>query len=502
VFDSLPRSSATETISGSQTWKQTFTFDRYGNRKFDASQTTTLGGCPPAVCNPDINTTNNRVVGHSFDNSGNTTQDAEGRTFFYDAENKQKEVRNAQNQIIGQYLYDGDGKRVKKIAANDTTIFVYDAAGKLASEYLITASQSQAPTTSYLTNDTLGSPRVTTDSSGNVVSRRDFRPYGEEIYRPTQGTDKVRQKFNSYERDNETNLDYAKARMFGSGLGRFTSSDPMMASAKPINPQSMNRYSYTTNNPMKYVDPTGLYTWHQDLGGNTRDEDLLANANAIQDSRARRQSVRDANRIIGQRNKFRNALRDAKAAGENSSDRDRVAVATGSYGKEYENNGVVVTFGENDDNDPGVTTANGQAPLSTNEDGTVSRAEILVRFDNDANTENLILAVAHEGQHVADRQAFANAVNTATSHAGVGNGYNIAANSPWNPSVRSTETRAYRVSALVAEGRGSENLNFSVGRTNYEIYSRDGGINMTRINDFLNASPTYNTRLNDRVFPR
>jgi hypothetical protein len=196
TYDSLNRlKSAQETISGSQTWKQTFTFDRYGNRKFDASQTTTLGGCPPAVCNPDISATNNRVVGHSFDNAGNTTIDGEGRNFYYDAENKQKEVRNAQNQIIGQYLFDGDGKRVKKIAANDTTIFVYDAGGKLASEYLITASQSQAPTTSYLTNDTLGSPRVTTDASGNVVSRRDFRPYGEEIYRAGQGTDKIRQKF-------------------------------------------------------------------------------------------------------------------------------------------------------------------------------------------------------------------------------------------------------------------------------------------------------------------
>jgi hypothetical protein len=82
-YDSLNRlKQANETISGSQTWKQTFTFDRYGNRKFDASQTTTLGGCPVNVCNPDISTTNNRVVGHCFDNAGNTAQDAEGRTFF------------------------------------------------------------------------------------------------------------------------------------------------------------------------------------------------------------------------------------------------------------------------------------------------------------------------------------------------------------------------------------------------------------------------------------
>lgn len=278
-YDSLNRlKSATETISGSQTWKQTFLFDRYGNRKFDASQTTTLGNCPVAVCNPDISVNNNRVVGHSFDNSGNTTVDGEGKQFFYDAENKQKEVRNAQNQIIGQYLYDGDGKRVKKIAANDTTIFVYDAGGKLASEYLITASQSQAPQTSYLTNDTLGSPRVTTDSSGNVMSRRDFRPYGEEIYRPNQGTDKVRQKFTLYERDNETNLDYAKARMFGSGLGRFTSPDDFLNDTHVSDPQSWNLYVYVRNNPLRYVDPNGQIK--KDENGNViKDERIDKDSN-------------------------------------------------------------------------------------------------------------------------------------------------------------------------------------------------------------------------------
>jgi RHS repeat-associated protein len=260
TYDSLNRlKSARETISNSETWKQTFTFDRYGNRKFDANQTTTLGNCPQNVCNPDINLANNRVVGANFDNAGNTTQDAEGRQFFYDAENKQKEVKNAQNQVIGQYLYDGDGKRVKKLAANDTTIFVYDAGGKLASEYTVSASQSQAPQTSYLTNDTLGSPRVTTDASGNVVSRRDFRPYGEEIYRQGQGTDKVRQKFTSYERDNETDLDFAQARMYQSKLGRFITADPLYLELKRLNnPAQLNLYSYSINNPLKHTDPSGL----------------------------------------------------------------------------------------------------------------------------------------------------------------------------------------------------------------------------------------------------
>lgn len=259
TYDSLNRlKSATETIGGNQTWKQTFTFDRYGNRKFDASQTTTLGGCPVNVCNPDINPNNNRITTHNFDNAGNTTVDAEGRQFFYDGENKQKEVKNSANQVIGQYLYDGDGKRVKKVSAAETTLFIYNASGKMTSEYTVTTATPTAPVTSYLTNDTLGSPRVTTDSSGNVTSRRDFRPYGEEIHRPNQGTDKIRQKFTSYERDDETDLDFAQARMYQNKLGRFTAVDFANAGADEFEPQSWNGYSYVSNNPLNMIDPSGL----------------------------------------------------------------------------------------------------------------------------------------------------------------------------------------------------------------------------------------------------
>jgi RHS repeat-associated protein len=282
TYDSLNRlKSATETIGGSQTWKQTFLFDRYGNRNFDPAQTTTLGNCPANVCNPAINAANNRIVGQVFDNAGNTTVDAEGRQFFYDGENKQKEVRNAQNQIIGQYLYDGDGKRVKKLAANDTTIFVYDAGGRLSAEYLITTAYKPGPNHQLPDKRYSGFPRVTTDATGNVVSRRDFRPYGEEIYRPNQGTDKVRQKFTSYERDNETELDFAQARMYSSKLGRFTIPDPLLESGRAPDPQSWLRYGYAGNNPLINVDPTGLdwvRTSEKGANGNYTYSDLYGKA--------------------------------------------------------------------------------------------------------------------------------------------------------------------------------------------------------------------------------
>ena len=60
------------------------------------------------VLNPTANASNNRLSSdddYVFDSAGNTAEDAQGRTFIYDAENKQVEVKNDLNQTIGKYWY-------------------------------------------------------------------------------------------------------------------------------------------------------------------------------------------------------------------------------------------------------------------------------------------------------------------------------------------------------------------------------------------------------------
>jgi len=239
TYDELNRlKSATENVtphggSQSQSWKQTYTFDRYGNRRFDftgGNTTSPASNCTEAICNPTVSTTNNRLTstGWQYDDAGNTTRDAEYRTFTYDGENKQTLVKNSSNATVGEYFYDGDGKRVKKVvpSSGETTIFVYDAAGKLIGEYLTVVASPNDAKVAYLTNDHLGSPRITTDAIGQTTSRRDFMPYGEEIARSNYGSDTARQKFTGYERDNESSLDFAEARMYSELSGRFRSADP------------------------------------------------------------------------------------------------------------------------------------------------------------------------------------------------------------------------------------------------------------------------------------
>ncbi|MBK8813639.1 MAG: RHS repeat-associated core domain-containing protein [Acidobacteria bacterium] len=110
-----------------------------------------------------------------------------------------------------------------------------------------------------------------TDRNGNVVSRRDFKPFGEDLaadqtFRKTTDQystatqDKVRQRFTGYQKDIETGLDFAEARMYENRHGRFTAVDPLLASGKSANPQTFNRYTYVLNSPLVNTDPTGLQT--------------------------------------------------------------------------------------------------------------------------------------------------------------------------------------------------------------------------------------------------
>ena len=60
----------------------------------------------------------------------------------------------------------------------------------------------------------------------------------------------------SGQRLDATGLYFYNARYYDPVLGRFIPADPLVPGAP--NPQAFNRYSYVLNNPLKYVDPTGL----------------------------------------------------------------------------------------------------------------------------------------------------------------------------------------------------------------------------------------------------
>ena len=101
------------------------------------------------------------------------------------------------------------------------------------------------------------------------------RPFGEELFAGTGGRttaqgyslgDGTRQKFTLKERDNETGLDYSINRYYSSTQGRFASVDPENAGVDIRIPQSWNGYGYVLNNPLVFIDPSGM-VWLYDSKG-------------------------------------------------------------------------------------------------------------------------------------------------------------------------------------------------------------------------------------------
>ena len=277
VYDPLGRlSAASESAGQVPVWRQAFGYDRFGNR---VSRSETIGTLEDSFA-PSIDAATNRYTpgqGFSYDRNGNLVGDPSGRSIVFDGTNRQVEIRGPNGNVEGTYFYDGEGRRVKKVTPLETTVFVY-AGGRLIAEYANVGPETRD--TKYLTFDHLDTPRVVTNGSGAVISRRDYMPFGEELFAGigarsedtghTVYGDGLRHGFTGYAKDGESGLNHAEARMYDPQHGRFTSVDPLMASADTGNPQSLNRYAYTLNNPVNLVDPTGLVSiddWYMSDGG-------------------------------------------------------------------------------------------------------------------------------------------------------------------------------------------------------------------------------------------
>jgi len=120
----------------------------------------------------------------------------------------------------------------------------------------VQTASSATGDTIYYHGDQIGSVRMLTSSDGWPISSDTFYPFGQELS-PT--TDPNHYRFADNERDAESGLDYMEARYYSSSTGRFINPDPSgLTYADITNPQSLNLYSYALNNPLIYIDPSGM----------------------------------------------------------------------------------------------------------------------------------------------------------------------------------------------------------------------------------------------------
>jgi RHS repeat-associated protein len=192
------------------------------------------------------------------------------------------------------YVYDGDGKRVRKVVEraaaegadpvrkverfylDGVEIAVeYDGTGAPAKERrtfhvnddhqrvaLLETEHDPGdpvPTTRlvrYQSPDHLDSAQLETDDAGNVIAYELFHPFGTTAYQATAkalGPAARRYRYTGMERDEESGFEYHGARYYAPWLGRWIAPDE--------HPETLdgNRYAYVKNNPMVYRDPNGRF---------------------------------------------------------------------------------------------------------------------------------------------------------------------------------------------------------------------------------------------------
>jgi len=105
----------------------------------------------------------------------------------------------------------------------------------------------------YVHSDHLGGTNILSDVAGNEAGAVRYHAFGRT--RVETGTMPMDKKFTGQTLDDSTGLYFYGARYYDCWLSLFVQPDSIVP--QPGNPQSLNRYSYGYNNPVKYSDPTG-----------------------------------------------------------------------------------------------------------------------------------------------------------------------------------------------------------------------------------------------------
>ncbi|MBK9262011.1 MAG: RHS repeat-associated core domain-containing protein [Polyangiaceae bacterium] len=109
---------------------------------------------------------------------------------------------------------------------------------------------------------TLGRSETTTKENGAIDERRSYDAFGARRNPEWGGssiafTSKTKKGFTGHEEADEFGLVNMKGRVYDPRIGRFTTTDPIIANL--YNGQSFGAYSYVRNNPLAFVDPSGVY---------------------------------------------------------------------------------------------------------------------------------------------------------------------------------------------------------------------------------------------------
>src|SRR3989338_802231 len=197
----------------------------------------------------------------TYDKNGSLISDGSG-TYTYDYANRLSTVTGTNGATT--YIYDDSTNRIQKRLANGGRVSYVgqetetDEAGR-ATDYIFAGSDRLLtidPTEGVLYNieDHLSSASLIV-KGGTIVQKLDYYQYGTERVNEKTTSFGARHTFTDKEKDTESGLQYFGARYYRPTIGRFTQIDPLEGNI--FDPQSLNRYAYSRNNPIVYLFPDG-----------------------------------------------------------------------------------------------------------------------------------------------------------------------------------------------------------------------------------------------------
>lgn len=239
------------------TWGQTFAYDPFGN----ISKSVPLGMTGISWL-PGYNTNNRYTLGGtSYDGNGNLTNDT-FNTYAWDSDGNTFSVN------LINVTYDAFDRIVEENNSGTYKQILYSPIGKLA------VMAKQVPTNVFVplpggeqatyTSQTIRFRHYDWQGSARFESNMAEQEYGDLAYAPFGETYAIKNtpylSFTGQQQDTVAGTYDFLYREYNPVQGRWIRPDPAgLAAVDPSNPQSWNRYAYALNNPLSYVDPTGLY---------------------------------------------------------------------------------------------------------------------------------------------------------------------------------------------------------------------------------------------------